>query len=85
METTCLCCMIIIIFISQKENGKPFNKQMKRNIRHTPPPPHRPLEREYKHISNMNSHGYICFLKNKHKQAKKRELESYIYIEEGKL
>ena len=58
-----------------------------------PTPPHthtdRPLEREYKHISNMNSHGNICFLKNKHKQAKKRELESYIYIyiyiEEGKL
>ena len=38
METTCLCCMIIIIFISQKENGKPFNKQVQRNIRHAPPP-----------------------------------------------
>ena len=29
--------MIIIIFISQKENGKPFNKQMQRNIRHATP------------------------------------------------
>ena len=70
METTCLCCMIIIIFISQKENGKPFNKQVQRNIRHAPPPPpthtNRPLEREYKHISNMNSHGYIL-TNQKHK------------------
>ena len=47
---TCLRCMITIIFIRQKENRKPFNKQMQRNIRHMCVSLHthtqRPLERK---------------------------------------